>query len=316
VLNARHVAPTLSSGRLPSPSELTFLGILNLSRRCLAQSKKNIIIIMSSQRQADTRSSFAQSFFQGGSSDDGSSENDVQKLAAITDESSNQNAFPIPASRPPSRRSVLSRRSSSDSMDIAAAAQAFPKEDQRASWYADALRVQGDEANLKEFLTDATNQQEQETFGDKEVLEQYRIMAQCEARLRVKENIGFDLDEYEATHKLSTPKVTDKKAIYGGTKKSKFRLPECKRTFPSTTTLVTEEPPLLPPCPDPKLVLQKGKRAVPELQMGIVTRGDIPADHHTVRCLHCRCSLQVNQLATLVSCPECHVVSPASSTRR
>ncbi len=255
----------------------------------------------------NTRSSFAQSFFQSGSdvgSDDGS------------------NNFPIPSSRPPTRRPSTrrSRLKSSDSLSAsevaaaaAVAAEAFHETEERGSWYADAL-LQGNEANLHEFFA---QQDQGTTFGNQEVLEQYRIMAQFEARHRVKENIGFDMDEYEATHKLSNHDATDKKALFGS-KKSKHRLPEPKRITPNSIQLQLEAPPLLPPRPDPKLVKQKCKRAVPELENGsIVSRGEnVPANHHTVKCLGCRCSLHVHMVASLVRCPECKVISPASSTRR
>ncbi len=155
------------------------------------------------------------------------------------------------------------------------------------------------------------------TFGDREVLEQYRIMAQCEARLRVKENIGFDMEEYEATHKLETEK-TDKRTLFGGrNKKSKFRLPEPARPKPSATKLQPEEPPLLPPRPDLKLVQQNTKRGASGLQTGLIgTSDDLPPQDRKVKCLGCRRSLQVNITTTLVRCPECNVVSPATSARR
>jgi len=275
---------------------------------------------MSSKRHANTRSSFAQSFFQSGS--------DLNDDQTSDDGSPN---FPVPRSRPltrraSTRRSLILRRSTSDSLSTnaaeaaaAVAAEAFDSgDDERNSWYADALRQQSEsEMDLKEFLTDVNDPDVVDGFGDKEVLEQYRIMAQCEARLRVKENIGFDMDEYEETHKLSNSENTDKRELYGVTKKPKFRLPEPKRTCPESTKLTTEAPPFLPPRPDPKLVQQKCKR-VPELQTGTLSRGDAisPAGQHTVRCLGCRSSLQVNQRASLVRCPECSVISPASSTRR
>lgn len=270
-------------------------------------------------RRPDKRSSFAQSFFQSTSDDDSLAEDNQAKS---NDERPN---FPVPPSRPTNRRSVSSaaRRGTADSMStsVAAAAAAVAAEafdDDRDSWYADALRQQqGDEANLKAFLTDVTDDHQ---FGDREVLEQYRIMAQCEARLRVKENIGFDMEEYEATHKLENPEKTDKRTLFGGNKKSKFRLPEPTRPKPSSTKLEPEEPPILPPRPNSKLVQQKTKRVVPELQTGIINTSTsdttIPADDHKVKCLGCRRNLQVNLMSTLVRCPECNVVSPASSTRR
>lgn len=265
----------------------------------------------------DKRSSFAQSFFEASGSsddDDGSMDDGIEKPRRRTS-----------AAR---RSSRVLRRNTSDSVSMGAAEAAVLAEadvfEGHGSWYADALRQQEGNADfIKEFLTDATpntNNNETGMVGDVEVLEQYRIMAQCEARLRVKESIGFDLEEYEATHKLSCEETTDKRALYGGSSSlKKFRLPDQKRPSPSDCTkfLKPQEPPLLPPRPNIKLVKQKGKR-VPELLTGTVSRerDSIPPGEHAVRCLGCRCSVQVNQLATLVKCPVCNVISPASSTRR
>lgn len=265
---------------------------------------------MSSKNLGDSRSSFAQSFFQSGSDDSG-------------DDDRKPN-FPLPKSRPLSRRSLV-RRSTSGSISNEAAeaaaqlaAQAFDGDASRSSWYEDALR-QGNASDLQDLLNIADYTEKEEHQGyDKEVLEQYRIMAQCEAQLRVKENIGFDMQEYQASHKLNDEPATDKRALFGvSSKKSKFRLPEPKRPSPESTKLKTEEPPLLPPRPDLKLVQQKCKR-VSELLEGTVSKdtSTVPRGDHKVKCLACRCTLQVNQLATLVKCPECSVISPASSTRR
>jgi hypothetical protein len=154
-------------------------------------------------------------------------------------------------------------------------------------------------------------------FDDDEVLEQYRIMAQHEANLRVKENTGFDIVEYEKRRKLQGNEPTDKKELYGGGKKPKTRLPDPKKFISSTATPKTEEPPL----PAPKLhtkFLYQAQARIPELCPGVAVRSgaSVPNDEHVVRCLGCRNQLRVKLLAALVSCPECNTVSPASSTRR
>mmetsp|Transcript_20662 Transcript_20662/g.37546 ORF Transcript_20662/g.37546 Transcript_20662/m.37546 type:complete len:275 (+) Transcript_20662:16-840(+) len=253
------------------------------------------------------RSSFAQSFFQSATDDESRSDDGAN--------------FPVPRSRPRTRRSVSARARSNtaDSMtsSVAAAAAIAAAEDfeieDRNSWYEDALRQQGDADTLKEFLSDVADDSQ---FGDREVLEQYRIMAQCEARHRVKENIGFDIEEYEANHKLETEK-TDKRTLFGGrNQKSKFRLPEPARPKPSATKLEPEKPPLLPPQPDLKLLRQNTKR-VSGIQTGLISNSDdLPPSDRNVKCLGCRRNLQVNIMATLVRCPECNVVSPATSARR
>ena len=273
-----------------------------------------------SKRHHDKRSSFAQSFFESASDDISAITEDYDKNLESVDGAP---TFPVPRSRPRTLRSVA-RRNTADSMSnivAGAAAEVFDGEDDeggRSNWYDHGLRQQGGkDETLEAFVTAVDGQLSDnvDSFGDREVLEQYRIMALCEARMRVKDSIGFDKDEYERTHKISK-EPTDKRALYGGTTNSKFRLPEPMRPLPESTKLQIEEPPVLPPKPDPKLVQQKCKR-VSELLPGSVSRGDdIPPGDHMVRCLGCRCSLQVNQLATLVRCPECNVISPASSTRR
>lgn len=281
---------------------------------------------------AQRQSSFARSFFQS------ASEHSVLYGTASNDSNTNTNdnspGFPVPRSRPASRASYRRRTGSNISMNMAAAAAAAAaaysgdstddSDDGLAnsSWYAHAHQQARTDIHLKDILTDSGDRPEDftEGFGGDEVLEQYRIMAQHEARLRVKANIGLDMDEHENENNATIP--TDKRSIYGGIKEPTFSLPEPKRLPPRLSTqLKPEEPPLLPPRPNTKLVQQKSKR-VPELLPGSAVRGggpqSIPPGEHMVRCLGCRSNLRVNQKATLVSCPasECKVISPASSTRR
>lgn len=262
-------------------------------------------------------SSFARSFYRGAEkSEEGGS------------------SFPVPRSRPMGRRqSSRPRNSLNAALSAAAAADAdgglrdgepgdvayggSPANVDRAnSWYVDALRQQGGTAaNLDEIL--GANGNEGEGFDDTEVLEQYRIMAQHEANLRVKENTGFDMAEYEKRRKLHGDEPKDKKGLYGGGKKPKTRLPEPRKVSSSSSTARPEEPSLPRPKFSPVFVQQKVSR-VEELCPGVSVRGasNIPTDEHVVRCIACRGQLRVKVLATLVSCPECNTVSPASSTRR
>jgi hypothetical protein len=284
---------------------------------------------------ATRQSSFARSFFQSAGEQVGVL--DVTSSASI-DSNTNEGSpgFPVPRSRPVSRLSYR-RGSSSNSknsmtMNMAAAAAAVFRGDSsddnsddgpaNSSWYADAHQRVRNEVNLNEILTDSGEQPEEDLsgFGDVEVLEQYKIMALHEARVRVKANIGFDIQEKESENKATGP--TDKRSMYGGIKKPNVRLPEPKRLPPKTCKeLQPEEPPLLPPRPSTKLVQQKSKR-VPELMPGATARGgglqSISPGEHMVRCLGCRSNLRVDQKATLVRCcaENCNVISPASSTRR
>mmetsp|Transcript_25335 Transcript_25335/g.37408 ORF Transcript_25335/g.37408 Transcript_25335/m.37408 type:complete len:247 (-) Transcript_25335:1141-1881(-) len=151
-------------------------------------------------------------------------------------------------------------------------------------------------------------------LDDEEVLEQYRIMAQHEANFRVKENTGFDIAEYEKRRKMQGEERKGKKILYGNGKKSKTRLPEPKKFHSSPATPKIDEPPVPIPKMNSKFVEQTQTR-IPELCPGVMG-GDPADDEHVVRCLGCRGQVKVKILATLVSCPECHTVSPASSTRR
>lgn len=192
----------------------------------------------------------------------------------------------------------------------------------RASWYVEALQ-QGNSAAALDNILDAGSgsiDADQSNFGafdDHEVLEQYRIMAQHEAYIRVKENTGFDIAEYEKRRKMQGNEPTDKRGLYGGSKTPRTRLPELKKFVSASGTPKPEEPPL----PTPKLnikFLEQTHARIPELCPGITVRGGsaVPNDEHIVRCLGCRGQVRVKLLATLVSCPECNTVSPASSTRR
>mmetsp|Transcript_31913 Transcript_31913/g.52654 ORF Transcript_31913/g.52654 Transcript_31913/m.52654 type:complete len:288 (+) Transcript_31913:102-965(+) len=246
------------------------------------------------------------------------------------------NNFPVPKARPMGRRQS-SRRSGdgpplSSSMQAAAALvpenepldDGFiqPPDGGRAnSWYMEALQQGNSPADLDNILGTASAEESNESgfggFDDEEVLEQYRIMAHHEANLRVKENTGFDIAEYEKRRKLQGGEPTDKRGLYGGGKKPKIRLPDPKKFLSSSSTPKPEEPPL----PTPKLnkkFLKQEQPFIPELCPGVTVRGGatVPNNEHIVRCLGCRGQLRVKILATLVSCPDCNTVSPASSTRR
>ena len=250
---------------------------------------------MSNRRGHFGRSSFARSFYTSDAVD-----------RIFTEEAANVDSN-LQSDVPP--RSVSAAAAAAapppPAPDIHAASPETHAHGPRISWYMDALR-QGSEQSLRDILQE--NGDKPDEFGDEQVLEQYRIMAQHEAALRVKENIGFDIEEYERTHK-PPEKATAK------SKKCKIRLPE--RTRIDSQVPPREEPPMQPPRPNLKLVQQKCKR-VPDLCLGTLVRGShkVPPDEHVVRCLGCHGNLRVKQYATLVTCPACNVTCPASSTRR
>jgi len=221
------------------------------------------------------------------------------------------------------------------------------------SWYLEALRQHGGDAqHLEAILGGALDPGvaaasatagggggggAPDGFDDEEVLEQYRIMAQHEASLRVKERTGFDLREYEKKRAAEE----EQNAHDAKPKAPKSRLPEPARVTDSwrggsggggsTSSLggsghhnhhhgdKPEEAPMIRPKLNSKFIKQR-RRQVPELCGGTSSsaRGSISSsqEEHVVRCLGCRNANKVHVLATLVSCPDCRTVSPASSTRR
>lgn len=279
-------------------------------------------------------SSFARSFYRGADSPAAAV---VAALSQEAESSDEKLPPPLPRSRPISRRQSSRRASGTivrdtttgSTMDTSsgsvsrisvasgtatAAAAAFPTK--TPDCYMDDQQLALD--NMQSVAKGSSEAAEAGfgTFDDEEVLQQYRIMAQHEANLRVKENIGFDLEEYEKRRKLHASGPSDKRLLYGGGGKTKLRLPEPKKLISKVSTPKPEEPPLPTPALNIKFLLQKHAK-IPDLCVGVTTRGgaNVPSDEHIVRCLGCRVQLRVKIFATLVSCPDCNTVSPASSTR-
>ena len=272
-------------------------------------------------------SSFARSFYRGA---DNPAAAVVAALSQEAEASDDKLPPPVPRSRPMSRRQSSRRASGTivkdttagSTMDTSSAsgtAAAFPTktpdcymDDKQQGHHAHALD------NMQAVAKGSSEAAEAGfgTFDDEEVLQQYRIMAQHEANLRVKENIGFDLEEYEKRRKLHASGPSDKRLLYGGGGKTKLRLPEPKKLISKVSTPKPEQPPLPTPALNIKFLLQKHAK-IPDLCVGVTTRGgaNVPSDEHIVRCLGCRVQLRVKIFATLVSCPDCNTVSPASSTR-
>lgn len=167
-------------------------------------------------------------------------------------------------------------------------------------------------------------------FDDEEVLEQYRIMAQHEATLRVKANTGFDVADYEKRRKDPSAcgkDAKDKKGLYGGGKKPKLGLPAPQPVLSlsgiSHSSPGLSSPPILPlsvsvlSCQSANYHQfledqQRRAEALPEMSKGEVVRNTQMVDgEHVVRCWGCRVNLRVNYIATLVQCPECQTVSQA-----
>lgn len=180
--------------------------------------------------------------------------------------------------------------------------------------------------------------------------EQYRIMAQLEASIRVKDNTGFDMAEYkeqvllleeERQHQQSQER--DRGRYHT---KPKPMLPDVQKSGMSnsgseTSSLSSKRPsrPEEPPLPFTRAnrrYVQNGRSSssnnnrvkVPEICPGVVVPNHSPttttttaisspcsAEQHIVKCWGCKSSvseiyLRVNILATLVQCPECLTISP------
>eukprot|EP00526_Cylindrotheca_closterium_P001225 CAMPEP_0113627114 /NCGR_PEP_ID=MMETSP0017_2-20120614/14034_1 /TAXON_ID=2856 /ORGANISM="Cylindrotheca closterium" /LENGTH=240 /DNA_ID=CAMNT_0000537341 /DNA_START=59 /DNA_END=781 /DNA_ORIENTATION=- /assembly_acc=CAM_ASM_000147 len=183
----------------------------------------------------------------------------------------------------------------------------------RSSWYNDVINQGGtDELNaiLQEANMAGINQDEDE------VLEQYRIMAHVEASIRVKENTGFEMSEYEKKRKLHPEQ--NKLDYFDKSRKPKQILPDAKNMSAggSSGMMRAEEPPLPPPRPNRRYLEQKAP-LTPDLVDGVAARGlNIPFGFVSVKCLGCKTSLKVNMFGTLVRCSECSTVSPVTSSRR
>jgi hypothetical protein len=180
----------------------------------------------------------------------------------------------------------------------------------RSSWYNDVMMYGGSDdldknVRVSEYESNTNNE-------DDEKLEQFRIMAHIEATIRVKDNTGFDMAEYEKQRKLNPE--PNKLNYFDGIRKPKAILPDPK-AFPSRTKMEAEEPPLPPPRPN-KMYLERRSLLMPDLRDGFTFAGrSIPEGDCVVRCLGCKIQLRVNMFATLVKCPDCSTVSPVTSSK-
>jgi hypothetical protein len=250
-----------------------------------------------------------------------------------------------------------------DDSSIAAIPRPGPMVDRQTSWYTDALLQGGGSADLSAFLGQIMQSSDTELGGvqqndgttttttmggsggarmnggsgsgnvtddDDEVLEQYRIMAHVEASIRVKDNTGFDLADYEKRRKTQPEPM--KGEYYSGSMKPKPKIPEPKRlnAMDGGGALMGLLTPQEPPPPSHSRRTRKNSQAVSsetrlpprgqDLCPGIVIRNSnqaihIPDGEHAVRCLGCQCKMRVNLYAALVLCPDCKTVSPATTTR-
>lgn len=180
--------------------------------------------------------------------------------------------------------------------------------------------------------------------------EQYRIMAQLEASIRVKDNTGFDMAEYKEQVRLLEEErqqqeqsqerdrgrgryhTKPKPMLPDGLKSGRSKSGNETSSLSSKGPFRSEEPPL-PFTRANRRYAQTGRSSsnrvkVPEICPGVVVPKELSttststavsstyrAEQHIVKCWGCRSSvseiyLRVNILATLVQCPECLTISP------
>lgn len=209
------------------------------------------------------------------------------------------------------RRGNASRKGSSSSSSMKFA-------NMQASWYQDALQQSGglSEMDLSSLLA-AAECDDDGDFYDTDVLEQYRLMAQHEAHRRANQALGYNVQEKvaaaEAARKAATADL--KPQVYASIP-AMPDLPVLDNT--RRRAAIAKLEPIDIPMPWDAARTERFRkqtcRREPQLQTGTTVRlsggGTI-----TTRCLGCKVALHVSQLATLVLCPECHVVSPATGSR-
>lgn len=169
-------------------------------------------------------------------------------------------------------------------------------------------------------------------FGndDAETIEQYRIMAQIEANIRVKDNTGFDMAEYQEQQlRLEKERAKEDELLRRCHTNPKPRLPEIKfsgsLSRSSLSDNVRPEEPPLPFTRANRRYGQSGKNSkdretVPELCQGVLvttpmhleTSASSCSKETALQCLGCSEYLKVNSLAMLVQCPECLTISPVT----
>ena len=162
-------------------------------------------------------------------------------------------------------------------------------------------------------------------MSTEDISEQYAIMAQMEANIRVKDNTGFDMDEYkEQVKQLEKDRLQEEfnqQARYHT--KLKAKLPDAPQSEGSLRPSDRPEEPPLPFTRANRRYVQmakgnNGRERVPELCLGVVVPQNSKTDRseHIVICWGCTSYsgkyLKANALATLVQCPECLTISPVN----
>jgi len=147
-------------------------------------------------------------------------------------------------------------------------------------------------------------------FGDREIMEQTRIMAEHEAHLRLKNTTGFDMEDHQ-----KKPPVIGK--IDEGYRKMLLtpRLPEPRRITVASSSMPKLQEPTLPSLPLEQTYLGTTSQITPDVSPGVLVAyaEEVPPEEKLLWCLGCQKKLRVKRKAMFASCPNCLAESPAIS---
>lgn len=178
------------------------------------------------------------------------------------------------------------------------------------SWYQDALQQQGvSEADLEALLT--ADDESEELPKEKQVAEQHRIMAIHKARKMLEESLGRPFETPKQLEWTDPPRLKFTPTLV---------LPE----LPSANidhSLAKRQTCLIPPSVPINIAVEENPVLIdttdePDIQMGdSVPEGSKPTRGTiVVRCASCPLLLRVSLKASLVRCPQCRDLTPASDT--
>jgi hypothetical protein len=156
--------------------------------------------------------------------------------------------------------------------------------------------------------------QDENGFGNREILEQFKYFTKLEALRRVEQATG---KKFEGNQERNKKGGESTRVIL--VKKNKMllrtRLPEPKRITCAGTFAELQEPSLPSFRPTPTFC-GRTKQMEPEVTSGeLVFRDEqVPMQQRIIQCLGCREKLRCKQKAMMVHCPNCSVESPAILT--
>lgn len=182
--------------------------------------------------------------------------------------------------------------------------------DSPKSWMEDVRRHSQQLEDETNWPYGAQQQDEPAPFGDREIIEQYRIMAEHEAHRRLKKTTGLDLESNEKTQPvIERVDPSYRRALLSP------RLPEPRRVT-ATTSMPKLLEPTLPSLPRNHINSGCRSQIAPKVLPGVMVKHhneDLPPEQKEFRCLGCGKKLRVDQKALFASCPNCSAESPAIS---